>query len=144
MLSGIPSGWGIQVALNTIATGIAILSGQTLPETKALTGTARKPMSAEAGQRIAEGLRRSAQAKAPAKAAQGAAPAPQAPAPAPVEAPVAVSAPETHAEAPADAQVLVSPVNREHPGKRRKHNDASVGQGLWNNGGSRRFRGSPG
>src|ERR1035438_3283711 len=60
----------IQIALNTITTGIAILSGQPLPAIKEATGAMRKPMSAEARQRIAEGLRKSAQAKAMAKAAQ--------------------------------------------------------------------------
>jgi hypothetical protein len=78
----------IQVALNTITTGIAILSGQPLPVTKETTGTMRKPMSAEARQRIAEGLRKSAQARAMAKAAQVVVSAPQAPAPAPDDAPV--------------------------------------------------------
>jgi hypothetical protein len=78
----------IQIALNTITTGIAILSGQPLPVTQPATGTMRKPMSAEARQRIAEGLRKSAQAKAMAKAAQVVASAPQAPAPEPADAPV--------------------------------------------------------
>jgi hypothetical protein len=77
----------IQVALNTITNGIAILSGQPLPAIKEATGTMRKPMSAEARQRIAEGLRKSAQAKAMAKAAQVVVSAPQAPAPAPADAP---------------------------------------------------------
>jgi hypothetical protein len=78
----------IQVALNTITTGIAILSGQPLPVDKTVTGAMRKPMSAEARQRIAEGLRKSAQAKAMAKAAQVLVSVPQAPAPAPDDAPV--------------------------------------------------------
>jgi hypothetical protein len=78
----------IQIALNTITTGIAILSGQPLPVIKEASGTMRKPMSAEARQRIAEGLRKSAQAKAMAKAAQLVVSAPQAPAPASVDAAV--------------------------------------------------------
>jgi hypothetical protein len=82
----------IQIALNTITTGIAILSGQPLPVTKEATGTMRKPMSAEARQRIAEGLRKSAQAKAMAKAAQVVVSAPQAPSPAPADGPVPDSA----------------------------------------------------
>jgi hypothetical protein len=99
----------IQVALNTITTGIAILSGQTLPETKpaTATGAARKPMSPEARQRIAEGLRKSAQAKAAAKAALGLVPKTQASASEPADA-LLVAAPETPVEVPADAQVAVS------------------------------------
>jgi hypothetical protein len=54
----------VQIALNTIANGIAILSGQPLPVIKAAVGTsARKPMSAEAKQRIADGLRKAHEAK---------------------------------------------------------------------------------
>lgn len=54
----------VQSALNTIATGIAILSGQPVPVVKSATGTsARKPMSAEAKQRIADGLRKAHEAK---------------------------------------------------------------------------------
>ena len=100
----------IQVALNAITTGIAILSGQPLPDTKpaTATGATRKPMSAEARQRIAEGLRRSAQAKAMARGAQGAAPALQGSAPAPADELAEVSAPETTVEVPADAPVVVS------------------------------------
>jgi hypothetical protein len=100
----------IQVALNTITTCISVLSGQPLPETKpaTATGTTRKPMSDEARQRIAEGLRRSAQARAAAKAAQGAIPAPQDSAPATADALVEVSLPETSVEAPADAPMVVS------------------------------------
>jgi peptidoglycan hydrolase CwlO-like protein len=68
----------IQVALQSITTGIAILSGQPLQASKAVaTPTGRKPMSPEARQRIADGLRKSAQAKAAAKAANGAIPASQ-------------------------------------------------------------------
>ena len=63
----------IQIALNTISTAVAVLSGQTLPVASAATakGTTRKPMSPEARLRIAEGLRKAAQAKALAKAAHG-------------------------------------------------------------------------
>jgi hypothetical protein len=78
----------IQIALNTITTGIAILSGQPLSAIKEATGAMRKPMSAESRQRIAEGLRKSAQAKAMAKAAQVVVSAPQALAPASVDAAV--------------------------------------------------------
>jgi hypothetical protein len=119
----------IQVALNQITTCISVLSGQPFPVNKPVpattTGATRKPMSAEARQRIAEGLRRAAQLKALAKTAQGATPAPQdsAPAPAdalaevpPPEAPVEVpadvpvedSASQTHVEVPTDAPVVVS------------------------------------
>jgi len=80
---------GIQAALTTVATAVAILSGQPLPASKVTTPTGRKPMSPEARQRIAEGLRKSAQAKALAKAAQVAAPTPQEPAPARADVPVA-------------------------------------------------------
>jgi peptidoglycan hydrolase CwlO-like protein len=104
----------IQVALQSITTAVAVLSGQTLPGTNpaTTTGATRKPMSPEARQRIAEGLRRSAKAKAAAKAAQGAAPAPQVSAPEPADALVEVSAPETTAEVPADAQIA-APVSEE-------------------------------
>src|ERR1700693_2417592 len=62
----------IQVALNQITSCISVLSGQPIPDTKPATapGPVRKPMSPEARQRIAEGLRKSAQTKALAKAAQ--------------------------------------------------------------------------
>jgi hypothetical protein len=101
----------IQAALNTIATGIAILSGQPLPDTKpvAVQEATRKPMSVEARQRIAEGLRKSAQAKAVAKAAQGAAPALQAAASIPADAPVVAPAPQEPAEALSDAPIPDSP-----------------------------------
>ena len=98
----------IQVALQSITTAVAVLSGQPLPASKVVTVTGRKPMSPEARQRIAEGLRKSAQAKALAKAAQVVAPAPQVPAPAPADELVEVSASEAPVEAPADAPVLVS------------------------------------
>jgi hypothetical protein len=107
----------IHAALQSIATAVAVLSGQPLPASKVVTVTGRKPMSAEARQRIAEGLRRSAQARAAAKAAQGGIPAPQAPAPAPADAPVAISEPHEPAEAPADAPV---PDSRRKPGSTRK------------------------
>ena len=100
----------IQAAISAITNGIAILSGQAMPATKpaVVTGVTRKPMSAEARQGIAEGLRKSAQAKAMAKAALGAAPAPRDSAPAPAAASVVVSAPESPADVPAgsDAQVV--------------------------------------
>jgi hypothetical protein len=99
----------IHVALQSITTAIAVLSGQPLPDTKSATTTemTRKPMSAEARQRIAEGLRKSAQARASAKAAQGATPAPQEPAPAPADA-LVVSAAEPSAPVVTDAPVVVS------------------------------------
>jgi hypothetical protein len=98
----------IQAALNTITTAVAILCGQTLPEPKpAASGTTRKPMSAEARQRIAEGLRRAAQAKAIAKDAQAAASAPTSSAPEPADAAVD-SAPETPAAKPDDAPVVIT------------------------------------
>jgi hypothetical protein len=99
----------IQIALNQITTCISVLSGQPLPDTKpaTTTGITRKPMSEDAKKRIAEGLRKSAQARALAKAAQGSAPAPQEPAPAPADAPVEVSAPQTPVEVLADAPVVV-------------------------------------
>lgn len=125
----------IQAALQSITIAVAALSGLPLPDTKpaTATGTTRKPMSAEARQRIAEGLRRSAQAKAAAKAAQGSVPAPQEAAPAvantlivfapetpaakPDDAPVVVSAPEEPVEAPAAAPL---PVSRREPRATRK------------------------
>ncbi len=126
----------IQFALQPITTAIAILSGQPVPVTTpaAMPGTTRKPMSPEARQRIAEGLRKSAQARAAAMAAQGAAPAPQDSAPAPADAlaevpppqtqvgvpadvPVVVSAPQEPAEAPADAPIPDSPRERRAPRK---------------------------
>ena len=99
----------IQVALQSISTAVAILSGQPLPATKAVAGiaTARKPMSEEAKKRIGEGLRKYREAKALAKAAQGAAPAPQISAPEPADT-LVVSASEAPVEVPADAQVVVS------------------------------------
>jgi hypothetical protein len=97
----------VQVALETITTGIAILSGQTLPVSNLVTCTARKPMSAEARQRIAEGLRKSAQARAAAKAVLGATSEPQDFAPVPADA-LMVSAPETPVEVPADTPLVVS------------------------------------
>lgn len=100
----------IQVALQSITTAVAVLSGQALPVTNPVTatGATRKPMSPEARLRIAEGLRKSAQARAAAKAAQGAAPAAEGSAPAPADALVEASAPQTPVEVPADAQVVVS------------------------------------
>jgi peptidoglycan hydrolase CwlO-like protein len=80
----------IQVALESITTAVAVLSGQPLSASNVASPTGRKPMSPEARQRIAEGLRKSAQAKALAKAALGAAPAPQEPAEAPADAPVPI------------------------------------------------------
>jgi hypothetical protein len=98
----------LQAALTTLATGIAVLSGQPLPVTKAAPATTRKPMSDEAKKRIGEGLRKYREAKALAKAAQLATPALLASAPEPGEVLAEVSAPETTGEAPADAPVLVS------------------------------------
>src|SRR6202030_1136786 len=101
----------IQIALNQISTCISVLSGQPLPDPKPATATGattRKPMSDEARQRIAEGLRKSAQARAAAKAAQGAPPAPQEGAPAPADALAEVSPPDTPVEVLADAQVTVA------------------------------------
>jgi peptidoglycan hydrolase CwlO-like protein len=112
----------LQAALQSIATAIAVLSGQPLPASKAVAGiaTARKPMSDEAKKRIGEGLRKYREAKALAKAAQLAASAPQGSAPAnefaevsapamtvevPADAPVLVSAPQEPAQAPADVPV---------------------------------------
>ena len=67
------------MALNTIATGIAVLSGQPLPAIKnSAATTARKPMSEENKKRIAEGLRKAREAK---KAALVVVSEPQAPAP---------------------------------------------------------------
>ena len=99
----------IQVALQSISTAVAILSGQPLPANKAVAGiaTARKPMSEEAKKRIGEGLRKYREAKALAKAAQLAAPAPQVSAPEPADTFV-VSASEAPVEVPADAPVLGS------------------------------------
>lgn len=76
----------IQDALRSIDTAIAVLSGQPLPVNKSTTATGRKPMSPEARQRIAEGLRKSAQARAIAKAARVDDTAPQEPALAPDDA----------------------------------------------------------
>ena len=94
----------IQVALQSITTAVAVLSGQPLPVTKAAgIATARKPMSEEAKKRIGEGLRKYREAKALAKATQGAAPAPLEPADT-----LVVSASEAPVEVPADAQVVDS------------------------------------
>ena len=103
----------IQVALQSITTAVAVLSGQPLPASKVVTVTGRKPMSPEARQRIAEGLRKSAQAKALAKAALVAAPANDSFAPAPADPLVEVSAPEEHDKAPAEV-----PVHDSHRGSR--------------------------
>ena len=81
----------IQDALRAIDTAIAVLTGQPLPAAKLVAGTGRKPMSPEARQRIAEGLRKSAQARALAKAAQVAPPVPEIPPEEPV--PVAPAKP---------------------------------------------------
>jgi hypothetical protein len=98
----------IQVALQSITTAVAVLSGQPLPVTKAAgIATARKPMSEEAKKRIGEGLRKYREAKALAKATQGAAPAPLASAPEPADT-LVVSASEAPVEVPADAQVVDS------------------------------------
>ena len=98
----------IQVALQSITTAVAVLSGQPLPVTKAAgIATARKPMSEEAKKRIGEGLRKYREAKALAKAAQGAAPAPQGSAPKPADASV-VAVSEPLGEVPADAPVVDS------------------------------------
>jgi len=63
----------IQDALRSIDTAVAVLTGQPLPAAKSVAATGRKPMSPEARHRIAEGLRRSAQARAAKKAAEMAA-----------------------------------------------------------------------
>jgi len=97
----------LQAALTTLATGIAVLSGQPLPASKVAPTTTRKPMSPEARQRIGEGLRRYREAQALAKAAQATASAPPASAPEPADAPV-VAASEPLGEVPADAPVLGS------------------------------------
>jgi hypothetical protein len=108
----------LQSALNTIDTGIAVLSGQPVPALKsAAPGTARKPMSPEARQRIAEGLRKAALAKKAAKAARVAAAAPQPSAP---EAPVVVAAPQELAETPADAPAPGSAKNKKASRKVRR------------------------
>jgi len=100
----------IQVALQSISTAVAVLSGQPLPTSKAVAAApARKPMSEDAKKRIAEGLRKAREAK---KAAQLVAPASQPSAPPPAEAEVLVSAPQEPAEAPADAPVPDSPRER--------------------------------
>lgn len=74
----------IQAALAIIASSVAILSGELVPS------ATRKPMSEDAKQRIADGLRKAREAKA--QAAQVAAPAPQEPAQAPADVPVADTA----------------------------------------------------
>jgi hypothetical protein len=107
----------IQAALQSISTAVAVLSGQPLPASSVATPTGRKPMSAEARQRIAEGLRKSAQAKALAKAALVVAPAPQASVQVPEDAPVVVSAPQAPAQAPDDVPVADTP---KKPEKNRK------------------------
>lgn len=98
----------IQVALRSITTAVAVLSGQPLSASNVTIPTGRKPMSLEARQRIAEGLRKSAQARAAAKAALAAASAPTASAQEPADAVVEVAAPETPVEVVADAAVAVS------------------------------------
>lgn len=94
----------IQAALQSITNAVAVLSGQPLPASKGATLTGRKPMSPEARQRIAEGLRKSAQARAAIKAAKGVLPAPQATAPAVADAQVVVPGPQEPAPAPAGPQ----------------------------------------
>jgi hypothetical protein len=95
----------IQAALQSISAAVAILSGQPLPASKVAPATTRKPMSAEARQRIGEGLRKYREAKALAKAALAEAPAPQAPAPAPTDIPVVAPAPQEPAPSPTDVPV---------------------------------------
>ena len=75
----------IQAALTAIATGIAVLSGKPLPANKPMASAARKPMSPEAKQRIAEGLRKAREAKIQTKqqASVLPVPAPDAPTPEP-------------------------------------------------------------
>jgi len=98
----------IEVALNTIATGIAVLSGQPLPAIKnAAAATVRKPMSEEAKKRIAEGLRKAREAK---KAAQ-----------------IVVSEPQTPAPPFADALVAISPREPRSHRKTVKEDDATAG-----------------
>jgi ribonuclease E len=110
----------IQVALQSISTAVAALSGQPFPASNVATPTGRNPMSPEARQRIAEGLRKSAQAKALAKAALGAGPALQASAPAPADAPMVVSEPQVPAPAPADVPVADPPKKPEKDRKAAK------------------------
>ena len=99
----------IEVALNTIATGIAVLSGQPLPAIKnAAAATARKPMSEDAKKRIAEGLRKAREAKA--KAAQ-----------------IVVSEPQTPAPPFADALVAIPPREPRSHRKAVKEDDATAG-----------------
>ena len=76
----------IQSALATIATSVAILSGELVPSAM------RKPMSDDAKKRIAEGLQRAREAKA--KAAEVVGSAPEAPAQATADVPVADTARE--------------------------------------------------
>ena len=76
----------IQAALAILATSVAILSGELVPTAM------HKPMSDDAKQRIADGLRRAREAKA--KAAEVVGSAPQDPAQAPADAPVADTAQE--------------------------------------------------
>ncbi len=71
----------IQAALAIIASSVAILSGELVPS------ATRKPMSDDAKQRIADGLRKAREAKA--KAAEVVGSAPQGPSPASADAPVA-------------------------------------------------------
>lgn len=55
----------IEIALHTLATGIAVLSGQPIPQANVtMATTTRKQMSPEAKQRIADGLKKSREAKA--------------------------------------------------------------------------------
>jgi len=77
----------IQAALAIIASSVAILSGELVPT------AARKPMSDDAKSRIAEGLRKSREAKA----AQLAVSVPPAAAPAPISATVPVGPQELKA-----------------------------------------------
>jgi hypothetical protein len=73
----------IQAALSIIASSVAILSGELVPTAM------RKPMSDDAKQRIADGLRKAREAKAKATEVVGSAP--QAPAQATADVPVADS-----------------------------------------------------
>jgi hypothetical protein len=76
----------IQAALAIIASSVAILSGELIP------AAMRKPMSDDAKQRIADGLRKAREAKAKATEVLGSAPQP--PAQAPADVPVADTARE--------------------------------------------------
>jgi type IV secretory pathway ATPase VirB11/archaellum biosynthesis ATPase len=68
----------IQAALTAIATAVAVLSGKPISVHKPVVSATRKPMSPEAKQRIAEGLRKAREAKT--NAAQVVAPSPEVPA----------------------------------------------------------------